>query len=132
MDTAPDLLFYPLEFLPYAATGVNEAALYVYDNCGVDDPLTYASSFRTGLMLAIVSLTTLPGRYPIAPEAKFFPAPPVRVMPYRYGGLVWRVLFRVYEANASDAARVEVIAVRHGAQKPLTRKDARTIDAANR
>lgn len=43
-----------------------------------------------------------------------------------------RVLYRVYEADENDAGRVEIIALRHAAQKPLTRSEGRDIDAANR
>ena len=131
-----DLPVYAIRLRPFAVRSVIAAVVHVSDTSGKEgsDATKYAEGFHAGLQDALATLATLPNRFPVATEAAKMAAPPVRVMPYSYraGGPVWRILYRVYEADENDAAHVEIVAIRHGAQKPLTRSEGRDIDAANR
>ena len=136
IDDSDNLLVYAIRFRPYAWRSLDAVLVYVADTCGKegDAARAYAADFRAGFFTAMGTLATLPTRYAAAPEARYFENPLVRVMLYRYrtGGPAWRVFYRVFEADENDAAHVDIITLRHGAQKPLTRAEAKTMDAANR
>ena len=123
---------YALRILPVALRAITAAYVYVADTSGKDDEKAYADEFRRGFFAALRPLAVFPFRHPVAPEADVMPPPSVRAMPYRYGSVVWRILHRVREADNNEAARVEIVALRHGAQKPLTQAEGRDIDAASR
>ena len=127
---------YAVRFAPVATRAIDATTIFVYDNCGKvgADAEEYARAFRKGLNAAVGTLATLPMRFPIAEEATIMEPPLVRVMPYRQrpGSPAWRVLYRVYEADENDMGRIEIVALRHGSQKPMTREEGRDIDAANR
>lgn len=131
-----NLPIYALRYSAYGERSFIDAVLYTGDVSGKAEPDAeeYARTFRRGLLAALGTLATLPMRFPVAPEAAYMDAPPVRVMPHRSGPSrpAWRVLYRVHEANENDAAFIEIVAVRHGAQKPITSREGREIDAENR
>ena len=127
---------YALRFSQEAIRAVNALFVYVADNCGKvgDEATDYAIAYRDDLYSHIAKLATLPHRYAVAEEARYMGYPPVRALPFRHhtAGSTWRVLYRIHESNPLDAAFVEIVTIRHGSQKPMTRKEARAIDAANR
>ncbi len=89
-----------------------------------------AEAWSDGLEVEIGKLAQLPTIWLIAEEDKLF-RETVRRMLYRRtpGGPSHRVLF-VLRQNPDDAPTVTVIHVRHAAQKPMTRKEAREIEAS--
>ena len=127
---------YTVRLLPSASRSLDEAVIHVAKTSGKEEAEAgvYASNFRRELFTAVGTLATLALRFPLAPEVARFSPPPVRAMPFcfRDGGPIWRVLYRVYEADENNPARVEIVTIRHGAQKPLTRAEGHDIDAANR
>ena len=80
--------------------------------------------------MEIAKLAQFPAMWPLAEEDKLF-RESVRRMLYRRppNGSAYRVLF-VLRENPDDAPTVTIIHVRHAAQKPMTRKEAREIEAA--
>ncbi len=89
-----------------------------------------ARAWKKGFDAEIAKLAQLPTRWPIAEEDKLF-RESVRRMLYRRtpSGPAYRVLF-VLRENPDDAPTVVIIHVRHAAQKPMTRKEAREIEAS--
>jgi plasmid stabilization system protein ParE len=87
-----------------------------------------ADTWQEGLENAVASLAQLPGRCPVAQEAALFGLPPIRQLLYRRTrtGPAYRVLFRMHE-EPDEMPFVRVIAVRHGAQAPMTEDDASSI-----
>ena len=81
-----------------------------------------------GLRDAIALLSHSPRRSPLISENGRFRAE-VRQLLYRRTphGAAWRILFTVQEA-AEDAPTVSILHVRHAAQKPITRAEARQIE----
>jgi len=84
-----------------------------------------AEEWEEGLHTAWASLATLPARYPIAEENRFYQkkhiGPPLLVALYRHGRSTWRLLFTIQEANSDDPATVVIRQFRNAAQKPLTK-----------
>lgn len=82
------------------------------------------------LINAIASLAQNPRRWPVIPEQSRFRYE-TRHLLYRRapGGPLWRVLFTITgeESGAADAPTVMLLHIRHGAQKPLTRREAEQI-----
>ena len=109
-----------------ADTDILAASVYIAENAGVETARTWMS----GLKAQIAKLAQLPTRWPVAEEDKLF-RESVRRMLYRRtaSGPAYRVLF-VLRENPDDAPTVTVIHVRHAAQKPMTRKEAREIEAS--
>ena len=89
-----------------------------------------ADAWEKELYAEIAKLAQLPTRWPLAEEDKLF-RESVRRMLYRRtaGGPAYRVLF-VLRENPDDAPTVVIIHIRHAAQKPMTRKEAREIEAS--
>lgn len=89
-----------------------------------------AEAWSEGLEAEIAKLAQIPTRWPLAEEDKMF-RESVRRLLYRrtLSGPAYRVLF-VLRENPDDAPTVTIIHVRHAAQKPMTRKEAREIEAA--
>ena len=89
-----------------------------------------AEAWSEGLNIEIAKLAQFPASWPVAEEDKLF-RESVRRMLYRRtpGGPAYRVLF-VLREDPDDAPTVTIIHVRHAAQKPMTRKEAREIEAA--
>ncbi len=89
-----------------------------------------ARAWLRGIKAEIAKLAQFPARWPVAEEDKLF-REEVRRMLYRRtaGGPAYRVLF-VLRENPDDAPTVTVIHVRHAAQKPMARKEAKEIEAS--
>ncbi len=89
-----------------------------------------AEAWSEGLNTEIAKLAQIPTCWPLAEEDKLF-RESVRRMLYRRtaGGPAYRVLF-VLRENPDDAPAVTIIHVRHATQKPMTRKEAREIEAS--
>ena len=89
-----------------------------------------ADAWRQGLDLEIAKLAQFPAMWPVAEEDKLF-RESIRRMLYRRtpSGPAYRVLF-VLRQNPDDAPTVTIIHVRHAAQKPMTRKEAREIESS--
>ncbi len=109
-----------------ADTEILAASIYVAENAGVET----ASAWLKGLKEEIAKLAQLPMRWPVAEEDKLF-RENVRRLLYRRtpSGPAYRVLFTLRE-NPDDAPTVTIIHVCHAAQKPMTRKEAKEIEAS--
>ena len=90
----------------------------------------YAADWYIGLQKALATLATLPKRGPVAEEDRLFRRVEVKVVPYRHGSgrVVHHVFYSVHEPG-EDAPFVHILHVRHGARKPMTRAEARKIEA---
>ena len=89
-----------------------------------------ARAWKKGFDTEIAKLAQIPTRWPLAEEDKLF-RENVRRMLYRRssGGPAYRVLF-VLREHPDDAPAVTIIHVRHAAQKPMPRKEARKIESS--
>ncbi len=89
-----------------------------------------ADTWQQGLDAEIAKLAQFPASRPLAEEDKLF-RESVRRMLYRRtpSGPAYRVLF-VLRENPDDAPTVTIIHIRHDAQKPITRKEAREIESS--
>lgn len=89
-----------------------------------------AIHWREELYQTLASLASFPLRYPRAPE-RF--QGDVRQLFHRPTGhqAVYRILFIVIGGEASpDAPTVNILHVRHGSARPITRAEARQIERA--
>ena len=90
----------------------------------------YAVEWHRGLLDKIAALSALPRRAPTADENHLFRGE-VRVIPYRFrAGAFYRLFYSVHEP-AEDALFVLILHLRHGARKPMTRREARVIETDN-
>ncbi len=89
-----------------------------------------AEEWQAGLRAEIAKLAQFPARLPVAPEDKLF-TETVHVLLYRRTarGSAYRIFF-VLRKPEQEAPTVGIIHVRHAAQKPMTRKEAREIEAS--
>lgn len=87
-----------------------------------------ARQWYDALQEALLSLRDFPHRCPLIPERSVFGANEVHQLLFRRApsAPVWRMLF-VIEEEGEDGPTVQVIHLRAGAQRPLTRKTAREI-----
>ena len=102
------------------------ASAYFAKSAGIET----GRAWLKGIKEEIAKLAQLPTRWPVAEEDKLF-REQVRRMLYRRtpGGPAHRILF-VLRENPDDAPTVTIIPVRHAAQKPMTRKEAKEIEAS--
>ena len=84
-----------------------------------------AEEWQAGIREAWASLATLPERCLEASEDRFYQrkhsGSVLRVLLYRRGRSVWRILFTVHAATADDPSSVMVRLIRSASQKPMTR-----------
>ena len=120
-----DEKIYALRIRHRALRDMQEALLRLAEL--VDDE--YAVSWFSDLEDTLAKLATLPRRWPVAQENHLF-RQEIRALSYRYGlrTPVYRILFTIAEGE-SDAPTVYILNVRHGARKPITRAEARQIEA---
>lgn len=89
-----------------------------------------ADEWRVGIQEAIAGLATNPRRYPRVPE-RF--QREVRHALYRRPGsrTAYRILFTITgeEEGSQDAPTVTILHVRHASSRPITRTQARQIEA---
>lgn len=98
---------YRIILQPEALEGMNSA----YEFIAEQSP-DRAYEWANGLMDAIESLKTFPGRCAFAPENEFFPQE-IRHLLYGKGRAIYRILFTISGDTFS------VLHIRHGAQKTL-------------
>jgi plasmid stabilization system protein ParE len=90
---------------------------------------SHADAWHNGLLDMLATLATYPHRHPLADEDEFF-QDVVRVFSYRLSprGVAYRVFYSIIDSD-EDAPYIYVMHVRHGARRPMTRAEAREIDA---
>jgi len=89
-----------------------------------------ADAWREGLEAEIARLSLMPNSLPIAAENHRFTAT-VRSLLYRRTprGPAYRVLF-ILKMPPDESPTVSIINIRHGAQEPITKKEAREMESA--
>ena len=89
-----------------------------------------ADSWQSGLKSELSTLAQFPERTPVAKESRFF-SQPVHKSLYRRTprGPAYFILFML-ETAPEDPPTVRVKHIRHGARGPMTRKEAREIEAS--
>lgn len=115
---------YALRFTPRARNDIDAAHARFLVLSGE----AVADAWKAGLFDAVATLATTPRRQ-TAPESARF-RQEVRQLIYRRrpGSVAYRVLFTLVEADA-DAPYVRILHVRHGSARPITRAEAREIEA---
>ncbi len=115
---------YALRISPRAERDIEAHVVRMADLAGAD----IARAWHEGLFNAIAALAQNPNRYAVISENRRFRRE-VRQFLYRRtpNGPAWRVLFTLDEA-AEDAPTVNLLHVRHGAQRPITRAEAQEIE----
>lgn len=88
-----------------------------------------AVDWHNGLFDALATLAVRPGRCPLVRENRLFSSD-VRQHLYSQtpGGPTYRILFTIRE-SVDEAPFVFVLHIRHGARGPITRSEARSIEA---
>ena len=89
-----------------------------------------AEEWQEGLQNEIAKLAQFPARLPVAPEDKLF-TETIHVLLYRRTarGPAYRIFFFLRD-DGQEAPTVAIVHARHAAQKPMTRKEAREIEAS--
>lgn len=87
-----------------------------------------ATRWFDGLMAAVASLAEWPGRGPLAPEATTLHRELHQLLYGKRRG-VYRILFLVYH-EAQPVPEVRIVAIRHGARRPLEAEDLEWLDAS--
>ena len=115
---------YALRFTPRAAADIDAA----HDRFVEILDQEIADEWKAGLFEAVAPLSIMPHRQ-IAPERTRF-RQEVRQIIYRRrtGSVAYRVLYIIVEAE-EDAPFVRILHVRHGAARPITRAEARELEA---
>ncbi len=113
-----------IRILPHAERDIEAHLVRIADIAGAEA----GRAWYDGLRVTIASLSQNPRRYPMVSENQRFRAE-VRQLLYRRvpRGSAWRVLFTVQE-ESEDAPTVNILHVRHAAQKPITRTEAKQIE----
>lgn len=128
MNSAPDEDApppnYALRFSSRALADIDEAYLRFAELASQ----SVADDWKDGLFDAVARLATVPGRQ-IVPEATRF-RQEVRQIIYRRPGsrVAYRVLF-IAQEEGPDGPVVNIVTVRHGAARPITRAEARDIES---
>ena len=104
---------YQLVILPQAEADIAEALTYLAERAP-----EAATCWYRRVRAEIESLAAMPARCPIAPEAVKLGLE-VRHLLYGKRPGIYRIVFRIVE----EVQEVQVLAVRHGARKPLTEED---------
>lgn len=119
---------YAVRVLARAARDHDEALVHFADTEGEEAARQWGAAY----IAALRTLATLPRRYAVPTDAGGF-AGEVRAVTFRRdaGTAPYRLIYRVTE-DSDDGPLVEVLHVRHAAAKPITRKEAREIEAQNR
>jgi plasmid stabilization system protein ParE len=122
-DDAP-LRVYGLRFTDRALAEIDMA----HDRLAAFGREDAADSWEKGLFEEIAKLATLPLRHSAPSEAARFRGNVRQLMYRRSSGSACRVLFTVREESL-DGPLITVLTVRHGAAKPITRSEAREMEA---
>ncbi len=122
-EDAP-LRVYSLRFTDRALAEIDTA----HDRLAAFGREESADAWEKGLFEEIAKLATLPLRHPAPAEAARFRGNVRQLMYRRSSGSAYRVLFAVREESL-DGPIIIVLTVRHGAAKPITRAEARDMEA---
>ncbi len=118
-------LTYEVRFTARAQRDLDMATVYFAETASAD----VAIAWREGIYQAISSLSTFPRRCPHAPQ-KF--RHEVRQLLYRRPGskIFYRILFAITSEDISfgGVPTVYILHIRHASTRPITRKQARTIE----
>ncbi len=116
---------YAIRLHPQAAADIDEA----HERMAASQGNIYADAWQNGLRDTMATLATFPAKYPLAHENRLFQSV-VHSCPYRAGSgaTVYRLLYEIV-ADDDEAPHVHVLHIRHGARKPMTRAEARKIEA---
>lgn len=117
---------YAVRILPRALNEIDSAAERFAELAGP----SVEAEWREGLRSEIVALAEEPRRHPRIPEQRYFERE-VRQLVFRrrLSSAAYRVLFTV-DDQGPDGHIVRVFHVRHAAARPLGRKVAREMEAA--
>ncbi len=117
---------YALRFTQRALHDMDSAHAHFMESAGAE----VADEWRIGLLDAVATLATMPRRQEAAPESRRFKQE-VRQLIYRrrLGSVAYRILFTIHEESGGDPPMVLVIHLRHGAARPITRAEARELEA---
>ena len=119
---------YALRVQPRAARDIEDHLLRLEKVAGTD----VAREWREGLLAAIGRLSDNPRRHARIPEQPRF-RHETRQMLYRRtpSGPAWRILFAITgeDEDSPDPPTVNLLHVRHGTQRPITRAEAREMEA---
>lgn len=115
---------YVVRFTLRAAADIDAAHARFVDFSGEE----IADEWKAGLFDAVAPLSTIPHRQ-IAPENSRFQQE-VRQLIYRRrtGSVAYRILFTIIDSQA-DAPYIRILHVRHGSARPITRAEARDMEA---
>ena len=119
---------YAVRVLLRAGRDYDEALIRIAETEGEDAARRWDAAY----IMALRSLAMYPRRYAVPPDAGGFPGE-VRSVTFRrdLGTAPYRLIYRVIE-DSDDGPQVEVMHLRHAQAKPITRKEAREIEAQNR
>jgi plasmid stabilization system protein ParE len=117
-----------LRIAPRAARDFDAALVRIADLEGDEAAKQWAEGFRN----FFATLAMNPRRYVLAPDAGAMSGE-VRNVTYRRaeGNVPYRLIYRVTE-KPEGSPSVQLLHIRHGAARPLTRKETREIEAQNR
>lgn len=109
-----------------AQADLAEAWRYIAGTAGEE----IADAWETGLKSELSTLARLPERTPVAKESRYF-SQTVHKFLYRRTprGPAYFILFTL-ETTPEDPPTIRVKHIRHGARAPITRKEAREIEAS--
>ena len=115
---------YAIRILPRAERDIDAHTVRMAELSGPD----IARAWYEGLIDAAATLSQNPRRHVVISESRRFWRE-VRQLLYRRtpSGPAWRVLF-VIDEGKDDAPTVSLLHVRHGAQRPISRAEARNIE----
>ncbi len=115
-----------IRFTERAYASIEAGQQYMTQTAGEE----IGDAWREGLEAEITRLSRMPESLPTAPENHKFVAT-VRSLLYRRTprGPAYRVLFTL-KTPPEESPTVTIINVRHGAQRPITKKEAREMEGA--
>ncbi len=117
-------LSYALRVTPRALADMDTAHAHFWDTAGPE----VADDWQETLLKTIAGLAFMPHRQ-LVPEAKRFQRQVRQIIHRRPSSRVaYRVLFSVSE-DGPDGPVVTILALRHGAARPITRAEARDMEA---
>jgi plasmid stabilization system protein ParE len=120
---------YAVRFSSIADQDITEAFLRMADISESED---VAREWLQGVREAIATLATQPNRSQIEAQVSRYMGSNVRRLLYRRTNstsVAHHIYYRVYE-ESDDGPFVRVLHVRHASRKPITRKEAREIQAS--
>ena len=118
------LRVYRLRFTDHALAEIDAA----HDRLAAYNGKDAADTWEKGLFDEVAKLGTLPLRHPAPAEVARFRGNVRQVIYRRSVQNSYRVIFSVQDESL-DGPTVNVLGVRHGAAKPITRAEAREMEA---